>query len=86
MIPRPQKSARGFGLNSHDLVRIHDRHPVRVIGQGDHDPLDDESARGGAGEGTDQVRQLVPGQPLLTEGGVGLGFKGRVRPGGGVVI
>jgi hypothetical protein len=30
----------------------------------------DEAARGGAGEGSDQARQLVPGQPLLTDGGI----------------
>jgi hypothetical protein len=50
------------------LVLLDDRHPVRVIGQGDHDALDDEAARGGAGAGSDQVRQLVPGQPLLMDG------------------
>jgi hypothetical protein len=44
-------------------------------GQSDHDALDDEAAWGGAGEGGDQIRQLVSGQPLLMDGRVGPGFK-----------
>jgi hypothetical protein len=75
----PRLIARGPRSDPHDPVLPHDRHPVRVIGQGDHDALDDEAAWGGAGEGGDQTRQLLPVQPLLMDGGIGLGFKGGVR-------
>jgi hypothetical protein len=50
-----------LGSEPHDPVLPDDRHPVRVIGQGDHDPLDDQAARGGTGERSDWTHSLPYG-------------------------